>query len=50
METLDVNVLKQVEGGAIKTGIAANLAGVGVFIIGVLDGFLRPLKTLKKRK
>ena len=43
------DLLKQVEGGALKTGIAAIIAGVGVFIIGILDGFLRPLKTLKRR-
>ena len=49
MVNLESDYLKQIEGGAIKTGIAAILAGVGVFIIGVLDGFLRPLKTLKRR-
>ena len=49
MEYLDSNSLKQVEGGAVKT-VVAILAGVAVFVVGVLDGFLRPLKTLKKRK
>ena len=47
---IESNSLKQVEGGAIRAaGVAAIIAGVGVFIIGVLDGFLRPLKTLKRR-
>ena len=48
MKSIALNELKVVEGGAIKAGIAAIIAGVGVFIIGVLDGFLRPLKTLKR--
>ena len=49
MNILDSNYLKTVEGGSIKAGIAAVLAGFGVFIIGVIDGFLRPLQTLKRK-
>ncbi len=49
MNNLQISELKAIEGGAIKVGIAAILAGVGVFIIGVVDGFLRPLKTLKRK-
>ena len=50
MYNLGLNELKTVEGGAIKAGaVAAIIAGVGVFIIGVVDGFLRPLKTLKRK-
>ena len=45
---LELSKLKEVQGGAIKAGVAAIIAGVGVFLIGVLDGFLRPLKTLKR--
>lgn len=48
MKKLEIEQLKEVKGGAIKAGVVAILAGVGVFIIGVLDGFLRPLKTLRR--
>lgn len=48
MKELEKMQLKEIQGGAAKFGVAAILAGVGVFIIGVLDGFLRPLKTLKR--
>ena len=48
MTNLDLVELKEVHGGSIK-GVVAVLAGVGVFLIGVLDGFLRPLKTLKRK-
>ncbi len=48
MNTLEKVELKQIEGGAIKAGVAAIIAGIGVFIVGVLDGMLRPLRTLRK--
>ncbi len=48
MQNLDLTVLKDVRGGVAKAGIAAIIAGIGVFIIGVVDGFLRPLKALKR--
>lgn len=37
-----------IEGGGIKAGVLAAIAGLGVFIIGVFDGILRPLKCLKR--
>lgn len=40
MNFLTVNELKEVQGGGYKV-IAAIIAG-GIFIIGVIDGFLRP--------
>ena len=48
---LDSSFLKEVEGGSAKVValVAGIVAGLGVFIIGVVDGFLHPLKTLKKR-
>lgn len=48
MENLELIQLKEIQGGAIKAGAVAIIAGIGVFIIGVIDGFLRPLKTLRR--
>ena len=42
--------MKNIEGGGIKVGVLAAIAGFGVFIIGVFDGLIRPLKCLKKWK
>ncbi|MBQ9834554.1 MAG: class IIb bacteriocin, lactobin A/cerein 7B family [Bacilli bacterium] len=48
MTKLTDNDLRIVEGGGIKVGVLAAIAGFGVFIIGVFDGLIRPLKCLKK--
>ena len=42
--------LMVVEGGGIKVSVLAAIAGFGVFIIGVFDGLIRPLKCLKRWK
>ena len=47
MQNLELVELKTINGGAIRAGVATIIVGVGVFLIGVLDGMLRPLKTLK---
>jgi len=43
METLTTKELKTIKGGISAWAIAGIIAG-GVFIIGVIDGFFRPLK------
>ena len=43
MKVLDSNELMSVNGGGIFLQVAAGFAAVGIFLIGVLDGFLRPL-------
>lgn len=42
MKEIDKNELKQIEGGGVGLGLAI-IAGA-VFIIGVIDGYVRPLK------
>ena len=37
----------EIKGGAIKLGVVAAIIGIGTFIIGVVDGILRPLKCYK---
>ena len=42
MERLEKNELKKISGGGLGTGL---LIGAGViFLIGVIDGYIRPLK------
>ncbi len=42
MERLGKNELKKISGGGLGTGL---LIGAGViFLIGVIDGYIRPLK------
>ncbi len=43
MKVLANEELMKVNGGGIGLQIAAGIAAVGIFLIGVLDGFLRPL-------
>lgn len=38
----------EITGGAVKYGIVAAIIGAGAFIIGIIDGFLRPLKCYKR--
>lgn len=47
MEILSYNELFAIKGGAIKTSILLGIFGVGVFIVGVIDGYLRPLACRK---
>lgn len=42
-EQLDISA------GAIKYGIVAAIIGAGAFIIGIIDGFLRPLKCYRRK-
>lgn len=44
MEILDSNELKDVRGGGLIFKIAMGVLTVGSFVIGVIDGYLRPLK------
>ena len=43
MDVLSNEELMKVNGGAISAAVVAGLAAVGIFIIGVIDGILRPL-------
>ncbi len=43
MKVLGNDELMRINGGGVLLKVAAGLAAVGVFLIGVLDGFLRPL-------
>lgn len=36
--------LKQITGGAFSFGMALIIGGLATFIIGVVDGFVRPLR------
>jgi len=44
MEKLNDNELLNISGGAISFGVFAAIAGTITFLIGVIDGFTRPLK------
>ena len=44
MKVLESNELMRINGGGgVFLQVAAGFAAVGIFLIGVLDGFLRPL-------
>ena len=47
MEILKTNELMNVNGGAFNLGIAVTIVGVLVSLVGLIDGFLRPLKCNK---
>lgn len=47
MNILANSELKTIYAGGIKLGIAAAILGVVTFVIGVVDGYLRPLKCRK---
>ncbi len=36
--------LLEIEGGAIRYALLATLGAIGIFIAGVVDGILRPLR------
>lgn len=40
---LEDNELMNISGGGIKYGLAALVGGIITFLIGVVDGYLRPL-------
>lgn len=42
MEKVSSNELKQINGGGLGLGIL--IGGLATFIIGVIDGYVRPLK------
>ena len=44
MEIINNEALFKITGGAAFKTIAAGIAIIGVFIIGLVDGLLRPLK------
>lgn len=48
MNILSKQELSQTYGGGIKLGIVAAIVGLGTFLIGVVDGYIRPLKCYKK--
>lgn len=44
MITLTNDELKNINGGAMKTGIAVGIIAGVTFLIGILDGIFRPLR------
>ena len=44
MKVLTNEKLQEVSGGAVSKAMLLGAAAVGIFIIGVFDGFFRPLK------
>ena len=42
MEKISNNELKQINGGGLGLGLL--LGGLATFIIGIIDGYVRPLK------
>lgn len=47
MDILKTEELYEISGGAIKTSIILGIFGLGVFIVGLVDGYLRPLACRK---
>ena len=47
MNTLTNNELNEINGGAIKWGLALVAAGVFSFIAGLVDGLINPIKCRK---
>lgn len=47
MEKINNNELKQINGGAFHLGIVSLIAGGITFIVGIVDGYVRPLACRK---
>ena len=47
MKKINNEELYEISGGGISKGVLLGLAAFGVFIVGVFDGFMRPLKCNK---
>ena len=47
MDILKNEELYEISGGVIKTSIILGIFGVGVFLVGLIDGYLRPLACRK---
>lgn len=46
---LTQNEQYEISGGAVKYGLIAAVIGIGAFIIGIVDGLVRPLKCYKRK-
>ena len=44
MNLLSEKQLNNISAGGISRAVLAGLAAAGIFIVGVVDGFIRPLK------
>ena len=44
MNVLNDKILYEISGGGLSKSAMLGLAALGVFIVGVFDGFFRPLK------
>lgn len=44
MEKLNNIELENIQGGGLSWGVLAGIVSGGIFLIGVLDGYLRPYK------
>ena len=47
MNKLSNETMRTISGGAFSKAVAAAIIAGGVFIVGVIDGFIRPLKCHK---
>lgn len=44
MNILNNEAMYEVSGGAISKAVIAGAAAIGIFLVGVIDGIIRPLK------
>lgn len=44
MNEISKNELRSINGGGFSLGLGILIGGLGAFFIGVVDGFVRPLK------
>ncbi len=47
-KSLNLKEQYEIKGGGIKFGVIAAIVGLGTFIIGIVDGIIRPLKCYKR--
>ena len=44
MNVLTDSQMNEISAGAVSKAVLAGLVAAGIFIVGVIDGFIRPLK------
>lgn len=44
MSKLNNNELKEINGGAVSSAIWAILGGIGILVVGIIDGYFNPIK------
>lgn len=48
-KNISVKEQYEIRGGGVKVGLIATIIGIGTFIIGIIDGVIRPLKCYKRK-